>query len=277
MATTLLMPTPFSISPDPAGLYLTPAVKTTIYKTRYTIDSRQGLAAILGDVGLGKSTIMRYVFSRVSAQPQTNATFIPTPGFRSGYSMLKKICQDFGIDAARSEMAQQEAFEKFALEQYEAGMNIVLFIDEAQRMKIEQLEVVRTLLNFETSKAKLVQIVLAGQLELRDKLLTKKYKPLWSRIFAPSLLVPLEFNEMVAMLKSRCDLEEVAWPFEEEQTAVLKILYRFSGGVPRAVLKTLQLAYSLMNELGRTTIDTDLINGVIQSLDVTEPETDGEE
>ena len=167
---------PFSSSPDPTALHVTPALKATIHKVQYTVAARQGLALILGDFGLGKSTVLRYIFARASAVPNNNATFIPTPSFRSSFAMLQKICSDFEIPPARSELAQQEALERFLLEQYEQGKNVLLFVDEAQRLKPDQLELVRTMLNFETNTAKLIQIVLAGQLELREKLLRKRHR-----------------------------------------------------------------------------------------------------
>jgi general secretion pathway protein A len=261
---------PFSISPDPTALYLTPALRTTIYKTQYAIEKRQGLAAILGDVGIGKSTVMRYVFSRLSSLPQNVATFIPTPSFRSSFAMLKKISADFGLTPQRSELAQQEALERFVVEQFEAGNNVLVFIDEAQRLKPDQLELVRVFLNFETSKVKLVQLVLAGQLDLRDRLLTKKYKPLLSRIFAPSLLVPLEFGEMVAMLQARCKLDGIHWPFDGDDA--LRLLYEVSGGVPRSVLKACQMAYGMMTELSATHISRDLMQDVIVSAELHDAE-----
>lgn len=270
MATSTPVLAPFSTSPDPTTLYLTPALKTTLYKTQYTIETRQGLAAILGDVGLGKSTLMRYLFARLTALPNTIGTFLPTPTYRSSFAMLKKICSDFGIDAARSELAQQEALERWVVEQYEAGQCVLLFVDEAQRLKPDQLELVRTLLNFETAKVKLVQIVLAGQLDLRDKLLTRKYKPLLSRIFSPALLVPLEYTEMVEMLRSRCDLQSVPWPFSGDEP--LRLLYEASGGVPRWALQGAQMAYGMAGALGTGAIDADLMREVIESRNLREGE-----
>jgi general secretion pathway protein A len=253
---------PFSISPDPTALYLTATLRATIYKTQYSIEQRQGLAAILGDVGLGKSTVMRYIFSRVSSLPDNIATFIPTPNFSTSFAMLKKISADFDIPPQRSELAQQEALERFVVDQYAAGKNVLIFIDEAQRLKAGPLELVRVFLNFETNKVKLVQLVLSGQLELRDRLLTKKYKPLLSRIFAPSLLSALEFNEMVEMLRARCKMESIPWPFNGDHA--LRLLYDSSGGVPRAVLKASQMAYGMMAEMGADHIGLDLMRDVLQ-------------
>jgi len=98
-------------------------------------------------------------------------------------------------------LAQQSAFENFLVDQYAKGLNVVVMIDEAQKLDGAQLELVRTMLNFETDKEKLIQVVLAGNLDLRDRLLQKKNKAIANRIFAPSLFNPLTMDEMVGMLQ----------------------------------------------------------------------------
>ena len=267
MTSTQAKESPFSISPDPTALFLTPALKTIVYKTRYTVETRQGLALLLGDVGLGKSTVMRYLFAKLSSLPEYTATFLPTPSYRSSFTMLQKICSDFGIPPARSELKQQEAFEQFLVTEFDAGRHVLIFIDEAQRLKPDQLELVRTLLNFETTKAKLVSLVLAGQLDLRDKLLSKKYKPLLSRVFSPCLLVPLGLDEMVEMLKTRCENESIPWPFTADALA-LRDLWDFSAGVPRTALKACQMAYGMMTERRETSISSNLMHEVLAGLNI---------
>ncbi len=259
---------PFSSSPDPTALYVTPALKATIHKVQYTIAARQGLALILGDYGLGKSTLLRYIFARVSALPDNDATFIPTPSFRTSFAMLQKICSDFEIPPARSELAQQEALERFLLNRFEAKKNVLLFIDEAQRLKPDQLEMIRTCLNFETNTQKLIQVVLAGQLELRDRLLKKRHRALSSRVFAPALVGPLEFSEMICMLRGRCDLHQVPWPFNDDHS--LRILYDASAGVPRTALKACQMAYGLMVEQRQRFISPELMSNVLDDLKLLE-------
>jgi len=150
---------------------------------------------------------------------------------------------------------------------------VLVFVDEAQRLKPDQLELVRTMLNFETTKNKLVSLVLAGQLDLRDRLLTKKYKPLLSRVFSPCLLVPLEFNEMVEMLKTRCEKESIPWPFSADPTP-LRDLYEFSRGVPRSALKVCQMAYGMMIELRESTISADLMREVLSGSKIDDTEAE---
>jgi general secretion pathway protein A len=257
-----MLDTPFSISPDPNALFLTPAIRSALHRTKYTIEHRQGLAALLGDVGLGKSTMLRYLHGHYSAREDTVSRLVPNPQWPSKYAMAKAICQEFGlIEPKRSLVAQQATFERFLTEQIATGRNVVLFLDEAQVLAADQLEVIRTMLNFETDKEKLIQIVMAGQLDLRDRLLMPKHKALFSRIFAPTLLNPLLYDEMVGMLKARCDLAEIALPFRED---ALRQIHDYAGGIPREILKTCELSYSMMRELGADTIDANLVIAVCQ-------------
>lgn len=254
--------TPFSISPDPNALFLTPAIRSALHRTKYTIEHRQGLAALLGDVGLGKSTLLRYLHAHYSAREDTISRLVPNPQWPSRYAMAKAICQEFGLlEPKRSLVAQQTAFERFLTEQIAAGRNVVLFLDEAQVLAADLLEVIRTMLNFETDKEKLIQIVMAGQLDLRDRLLLPKHKALFSRIFAPTLLNPLLYDEMVGMLKARCDLAEIAFPFRDDS---LRQIHDYAGGIPREILRTCELAYALMRELGVGGIDGNLVTAVVQ-------------
>src|SRR5262249_48546882 len=147
---------------------------------------------------------------------------------------LKKISGDLGLEPKRSMLAQQAAFESHLVEKYAAGLNVVVFIDEAQKLDGAQLELLRTCLNFETDKEKLVQIIMAGNLEVGGRLRQRKNKALRSRIFAPSVVNTMTFDDMVGMLGVRCDRESIRWPFSD---GALQVLYRESGGVPRTILR----------------------------------------
>jgi general secretion pathway protein A len=249
--------TPFSISPNPNSLYITPLLRSALIKARFTIDKRQGLTCVLGDNGLGKSSFLRFLFAEYGAREDVVATLIPTPSFPSEFAMLKSVCQDFDLPAKRSLVAQQEELQNYLLEKYEAGFNVVLFVDEGQRLTNKMLELVRTLLNFETAKHKLIQIILAGQLELRDRLLSDENKAIKSRIIAASLLASLTPDEMAAMIEHRCKVADITNPFP---APTLERLYDLSGGVPRETLKICALAYEMMLMEGSEEIDVETLD-----------------
>lgn len=249
--------TPFSISPNPNILYLTPRLKAVLHKVRFTVDKRQGLTVILGDIGLGKSSILRFLHGEYHARDSIVATLIPTPVFSSDFAMLKSICQDFELPPRRSMTDQLEEMQSFLIEQYQAGKNVVLFIDEAQKLSSKMLELVRAMLNFETHTHKLVQIVMAGQLELRDRLLSESNKALYSRISAPSLLDPLTPQETTAMIEFRCQAADIQNPFTN---GTVERIYELTGGVPREVLKLCALSYEMMLLQEESSISVDLLD-----------------
>lgn len=241
---------PFSISPNPQSLFITPTLKATAHKIKYVIDNRQGLTCMLGDVGLGKSSLLRLIYSEYASSEDTNASLITTPVISSDFAFLKNICSEFELPPRRSVLDQLDTLKDFLVGQYEQGKNVAVFIDEAQMLQGKQLEQIRTLLNFETNHAKLIQIVLAGQLELRDKLRDKSKKAVRSRIVFYSLLDPLTLGETRQMIEFRCQQAEIQNPFPE---ATLEEIYNQSLGVPREVLKICAAAYEFMKIQGEST------------------------
>jgi general secretion pathway protein A len=248
--------TPFSISPNPNSIHLTDSLRATLHKCRFTLDKKQGLTCVLGDIGLGKSTILRFLYSEYDAREDTVATLIPTPNFASPFAMLKSIAMDFKIEPERSYQKQFDSFQAFLVNQYSEDKNVVIFIDEAQNVNNKQLELIRSILNFETDTHKLVQIVLAGQLELKDRLTDKRNKAVASRISTYSILSPLTFDETRDMILHRCKFENIANPFTPE--AIEKI-YSLSGGIPRSVLKICAFAYHIKEIESLDTITSEFV------------------
>jgi type II secretory pathway predicted ATPase ExeA len=201
----------------------------------------------LGDVGLGKSSIIRYLFNEYDAREDSAATLIPSPNFPSEFAFLKKICADFGLPARRSMGDQENELRNFLISLYAEDKVCVVFIDEAQRLPGRQLELVRTLLNFETDETKLIQVVLSAQLELRTKLMDASKKALRSRIFAPSMLAPLSLNETEEMVEFRCKQAGVRNTFTK---AAIESLYTLTGGVPRELLKVAAVAWKFSESDG---------------------------
>jgi type II secretory pathway predicted ATPase ExeA len=234
---------PFSISPNPISLYLTASLKTVVAKVRYTIDERQGLTCILGDVGMGKSSVLRLLYTEYAANEEVMACLIPTPNFASEFAFLKAVCHEFGLGPKRSLYDQESLLKGFLMDKFVEKKNVVVFIDEAQRLNGKMLEQVRAMLNFETNQEKLIQFVLSGQLELRDRLRDPSKKAIRSRIFAPSILDPLSRDETEAMIAHRCNLASIKVPLSSAQ---ITAIYNQTSGVPREILKICAVVYQLM-------------------------------
>ena len=214
---------------------------------------------------MGKSTVLRFLYGEYAARENVVATLIPTPKFPSIFAMLKYICGDFEIEPRRSFIAQQDALQDWLLATYEAGKNTVIFIDEAQLLDNQQLELLRGLLNYETHEHKLIQIALAGQLELRDKLNTEKNKALYSRISTYSVLDPLTMEETVAMIEHRCKYANIKNPFTHD---AMERVYVNSKGIPRGILKLCALAYQMMEMTGERRIGADIIDDAVPEVAV---------
>jgi len=260
----------FSLSPNPTLLYQTPALKAVIYQARGTIDRRQGLVALLADVGMGKSTIMRYLMSDYEAREDVLVVAVMTPQFPSSFGLIKEICAAFGLPAKRSLSAQQELLAEYLATQYAAGKNIVVFIDEAQMLKDDLLEGIRGLLNFETNHAKLVQVVLAGQIELKARLNSERNRPLKSRIHSYALINPLTDREMREMIEYRCAQNEIDNPFDDE---AMNKIWDITKGVPRHAIKICEKCVGYMELAQTETVTTEIIEaaaqdaGVLESID----------
>jgi general secretion pathway protein A len=255
--------TPFSISPDPFMLYQTASIKTALHKVKYVIDRKQGLTTILGDVGMGKSSLLRFISMHYRERKDVVSAYIPSPNFPTDFAFLKAVVGDFGLPARRSMVAQEQELRGFLTSAYSDGKTALLFIDEAQKLSGKQLELIRVMLNIETHKAKLIQIVMAAQLELRDKLRDPSKKALKSRIIYPSHLSPLSLLEAREMISFRCETAGVTNPFSAE---TVEAIYNAAQGVPREILKVAAAAYDLAQMRGVAQVPPEAIPIAVQEM-----------
>lgn len=256
MTTASAAMSPFSLSPDPAFLYLTDGLRETIGKTMYTIDQRRGLTVVYGEPGCGKSTLMRYLYGTYHAREDVSVAALLTPRFKTELQFLKALCSEFKVPIRHARLAQENEFWAFLRAQYAAGKNCAVLVDEAQMLKGEVLELVRTLLNYETDSAKLINIVLFAQPELRNSLRDITKKALASRIFVYSTLDPLTREDTERMITFRC--ERAGVPIEFDRDALIKV-FDLTGGIPREVLKVCDTAWIFAQMNGSRLISGDLV------------------
>lgn len=256
----------FSISPNPRFFYITPSVQAAIAKTQYVVRARQGLTTIIGDVGLGKTSLLRLLYNEYDDNPDFTAAFIVNPKQTSETAFLKAICTEFGVKTKRSQRETEYELRAFLVDEYKAGRNVVLFVDEAQQLRGPMFEQIRQILNFETDDTKLINIVLAGQVELRYKLADRSKRALVSRIAVSSTLDALTPEETAGMIDFRCTVAGVKSPFEPE---AVQVIYQWSRGIPREAIKLCAMAvqYATLNGLGR--IPADLVE--MASGDIVKP------
>ena len=260
-------------------MYLTPTLKAGVARFKRAIQRKQGLCTILGGIGLGKSSMLRYVASNYDMDQDRYAVSYlhDSRKCKSPFDFLKVISEDFKIPPKRSQIAQMSAIEEFLVKTYSEKRTAIVFVDEGQRLPLETLELIRSLLNYETDTHKLAQFVVAGQLELRDRLLERKYEAFRSRIVAPLVMQPLNAAETQKMIQSRLESWDAENPFSAEALAEI---YQLSTGIPRQILLLCQQSWDLAAAEGKTTrkvTANDVREGYrslqIEEEDVDEPET----
>lgn len=253
---TLYLQQPFSPTSSTRFFYVTTQASAAIAKTTFVLQRRQGLTLIIGKVGFGKTSLLRYIEEALRDDPNYYVTRLNNPDYKSDFALLKAISAQFDIAPKRSQLDQRQALETKLANLYEEGKNAVLLIDEANLLKGDHFEVLRQLLNFEVEQAKLLQIVLAAQPEINEKLRVKKRQPLVSRITITSTLDEFTFDDMVAMVEHR--LHVAGWNGARLTEDAKVKLYELSHGVPRNIVKICNLAFE-MAVINKTQVSSELI------------------
>ena len=223
---------PFSIAPDPRFLYVSEQHREAMAHLLYGIRSDGGFVLLTGEVGTGKTTIVR----RVLQAPRKNivVAFIIHPAL-SVAELLAAICDEFGISYPRKASIKDliDRINAFLLDLNAKRKKAILIIDEAQNLSYDVLEQIRLLTNLETNERKLLQIILVGQPELRDKLVRPELKQLAQRIVARCHLEALSKADLFLYVNHR--LEVARGKNELFSQEALNSLYVYSGGIPRLI------------------------------------------
>src|SRR6202049_4547906 len=226
---------PFELSPDPFFLFSSEKNKDAVASIYYAICRRKGFIVMTGEVGTGKTLMLRCLFELWEREQIPFAYFI---GPRlSTTDFLSYITFELGIKVDEPTKGNLlRALYGFFLAQFERGLTTVLIIDEAHQIPRSVLEEIRLLTNFETAQQKLVQIVLVGQPELEKKLDSVELRSLKQRIAARCRLDPLLEEEVQQYIARRLELsgagEQAAAIFPPE---TVHAIYRYSLGIPRMV------------------------------------------
>ena len=196
---------PFRITPDPEFLYLSPSHKEALAAIAYGVEQRKGIIAVTGEVGTGKTTILRYYLGKADPERLKAAhVFNPAVSFPV---LLQTIFRELGIPFESGEASGMvDRFHRYLIEEYKKDNTVVLFIDEAQNVPVETLENLRMLSNLESSEDKLLQIVLCGQTELESLLDRNELRQLKSRIAVRATISPLSRKESLAYIRHRLSM-----------------------------------------------------------------------
>ncbi len=224
---------PFHITPDREFLYLSPSHKEALAAIIYGIEEKKGFLAIVGAVGVGKTTILR---SYLEGDRKKHLKVIYIFSSRLSFEgLLRTIFQELGLHVDTTDVMEMvNRLYEVLLEEYKEGNTVVLIVDEAQNMPLDTLEDLRMISNFETSTDKLIQIVLAGQPEFEDHLNLERLRQLKQRLAIRATIRPLTNKESLDYIKFR--LRKAGSEVEPVFTlSALKAIIKKAKGVPRLI------------------------------------------
>jgi len=257
---------PFALSPDPDYLYPSRVHQEALSYLRYGIEGHAGFVVITGEIGSGKTTMLQSLLGRLDRNT-TVARLVNT--MLDARELLEAIVLDFGIDpTGLSKPVLLHRLGQFLVQQRQANRLTLLVIDEAQNLTLPALEEIRMLSNLETEKSKLIQIILIGQPELREKLAMPQLEQLRQRITVSYHLQPLDAGETHNYINHRLRRAAIGSPVEFPRD-VTDVIHSRSRGVPRIINviadATLLFAYGV----DRRNIDVVIAREALEELDAT--------
>ncbi len=224
---------PFNLTPDPRFVFLSKNHKEAFAHLLYGINNRAGFIALTGEVGTGKTTVLRALLSQLDADHHRTA-LIFSPCL-SPPELLQNVNREFGIPTYPSNTSSLlDDLNQFLLRQNAEARTVVLVIDEAQNLEEPVLEQIRLISNLETDREKLIQIVLSGQPEFAQILKRKEMRQLSQRITVRYHLQPMDFQDTVDYINHRLEVAGGRGGLIFSRGA-LKRIYRYSQGLPRLI------------------------------------------
>jgi general secretion pathway protein A len=223
---------PFAPTPDPKFLFQSARHREALAQLIYGVRERKGFIVLTGEIGTGKTTLLRTLIERLNAD--TPVAYVHNSALNIE-GLLEYVLQDWGVKSTANSHAQR-LFElnEFLIDQHRKGGTPVLVIDEAQNLSVETLEAVRMLSNFETTNQKLMQILLVGQPELRVKLDLPELRQLKQRIGLRCHIAPLSAEETRLYIRHRLRIAGASDAGTFTDGAIQKIA-DYSGGTPRVI------------------------------------------
>lgn len=256
---------PFGVTPDSRFLYLGPQHREALASLVYGTESNRGFLALIAKPGMGKTSLLYHYLGYLRDKARTAFVFRTDCDSRE---FIRHVLIDLGIDVTGMDLpAMHEALNRLLTDEMRAGRRFVLVVDEAQNLEEKVLESIRLLSNFETPWMKLMQIVLAGQPQLADRLASPSMAQLRQRVSIVMRIEPFTHKEVDAYIDHRlwiggCDRPSLF------TASARKLIAEHSEGIPRNINNLCFNALSLGCALKRKTIDRDIILEVISDLDL---------
>ena len=223
---------PFTVTSDPAFLYLSKKHREALSHMVYGIRERKGFVEITGEIGTGKTTLCKALLRHLDASTKT-ALLLHSA--LSDLQLLQAVVKDFGLNPMRGDrLGLFNQLNQFLIEQASLGNNVVVVVDEAQNLSLRLLEQIRLLSNLETDKEKLIQIILVGQPQLHEKLASPALEQLRQRIGVRYHITALDRDEVYTYIEHRLRVAgsngSLAWTADGVDE-----IFRLSKGIPRLI------------------------------------------
>jgi len=249
---------PFTLIPDPDYLYLSPQHRLAKAYLEYGISQKVGFVVLTGEIGAGKTTLIKALIKNYSGNHRLGVLYQTSMGAED---LLELLLQEFEVRGHfTTRAARLAAFNQFLLRSYSRGEHVVLMVDEAQNLGPEALEELRLLSNLQAEKEPLLQVILVGQVGLREKLKHPSLRQLAQRIAVHYHLRPLERLETKEYILFRLHKAGGSGIFTD---SALDRLYEYTRGVPRRINAWCDLALVAGFAEGRKEIDADFIDTVV--------------
>mgnify|MGYP005832491843 CR=1 FL=1 len=255
---------PFEITPDPAFMYASDQHKEALANLVYAVRERKGLMVLTGEVGTGKTLLIRCLLQMLDSD--TKSAYLINPRL-SLMEFFQSVAHEFGLSQEFSTKAAfLERLNGFLLETARSGERALLIVDEAQNLSLPVLEEIRLLMNLETAKQKLLQVILAGQPELHKIIEFSCMRQFKQRISLRAHLDPLSKAETRRYVERR--LEVAGRTGGKLFTAgALSYIYRYSGGIPRLINVVCDNALLTSYALGKSIVEASVVKEVIGDLE----------
>jgi general secretion pathway protein A len=255
---------PFDLVPNPDFLFLSSTHQKAITYLDYGIKEKIGFILLTGEIGSGKTTIIRNLIKGLNGSfklSRIHNTKI------SSEQLISMINEDFGLDIeGKNKTKLLSELNAFLIEQYSKKFQPILLIDEAQNLSPELLEEIRLLSNLETDRAKLLQIILIGQPELKKILMLPELMQLRQRINISYHIAPLTFDETAKYIKHRLTVAGNPEAIEVGGD-MLTLIYRFSKGIPRLINILCDFALLTAFVEGEKVVTIDIVREVAKDLE----------
>jgi general secretion pathway protein A len=258
---------PFGVTPDPRFLYLSPAHREALASLYYGIESGRGFMALIAKPGMGKTTLLFQLLEKLRGNARTAFIFQTQCSSRE---FMRFLLAELGCETYQQDFVRMhDEFNRLLLQEARAGKRFVIVVDEAQNLEPSVLETIRLLSDFETPRAKLLQIILAGQPELADKLSRPTLSQLSQRISILTRLARLSLQESSSYMAHRLRVagsrNDRLFTPEAEQ-----LIWELSEGIPRLINNMCFNALSLGCALRATAIDVEVVKEVAKDVGLEE-------